>query len=173
MIMRTKRDIKGQMKIQEMSFMLLGLVLFFVIAGLFFLVISNAGLKGRAQSASEVKATTTISSLASSPEIGCAGKTLCVDTDKVLALKDRPSFNNFWNVKGGLIIRKTYPTLEGEIECNIGNYDNCNQFTLKEIEQGQGYSGISSFVVLCRKEAIDNYNYDKCELGEIIAYVEQ
>ena len=44
----------GQLKIQEMSFMLLGLVLFFIIAGLFFLIISNAGLRQDAETLERV-----------------------------------------------------------------------------------------------------------------------
>lgn len=170
-LLKSKRS---QMKIQEMSFMLIGLVLFFIIAGIFFLVISNAGLRKSAATLSETKAISTISRLASSPEFSCTGsKQLCVDTDKVLALKQRSAFNNYWDTSGGLVIKQVYPKLNNEIECDIGNYGTgeCNKYTLKS--PGSGFIEISSNVILCRKESKEGYSYDKCELGSISAFIEK
>ena len=170
---RLMQNRKAQMKIQEMSFMLLGLMLFFVIAGLFFLVISNAGLKQSAAALSEDKAIATISRLASSPELSCTGSIqLCVDTDKVLALKQSSAFNNYWQTSGGLVIRKLYPPSEQEIECDIGNYGTeCSKYTLRE--PGTGFVELSSYVILCKKDVQEGYVYDKCELGMISAFVDK
>ena len=161
---------KSQLKIQEMSFMLLGLVLFFIIAGMFFLMMSNSGLKKSYAGLSEAKSIASISKLVDSPELSY-GKALSVDVDKVVVLKSRESFQDFWEVEGGLVIQRIYPYSEEENECFLGASLNCNTLTLKEVEGD--YNEISSFVALCRKETKSGYVYDKCELGKISAYVEK
>jgi uncharacterized protein YjeT (DUF2065 family) len=165
-----KKNKKSQVKIQEMSFMLLALVLFFIIAGIFFIVITNANLRKSAESLGESEAILTISGLAASPELSCGSESLCVDTDKLIALRGKDAFRNYWDVDGGLVVKKLYPYNSEEIECNARNYDTCNTYTLKP--RGEGYKGIGSYVTLCRKEVVSGYSYDKCEIGRIIAYVE-
>lgn len=162
------------MKIQEMSFMLLALVLFFIIAGLFFISVSNANLKNNYENLAKEKAITTAAKLSETPELSC-GERLCVDIDKVLALKDNPAFSNFWDVNG-LAIRKLYPSINNtnsneEIECNTGNYDSCNIITLKE--PNSNFIEVRSYTALCKKESKDGYSYDKCELGVISAFTEE
>jgi len=165
-LLKSKRS---QLKIQEMSFMLLGLVLFFIIAGLFFLVVSNAGLQEDVETLNYEKAVSTITRLAGSPELSC-GKQLCVDADKLVVLKQRESFKNFWDING-LVVKKIYPSEDEEIECFMGTYENCNTFTLKEPEQG--FIEVSSYVTLCKKDVVAGYSYDKCQLAKISAYIEK
>jgi hypothetical protein len=169
-IKRFPKSKHGQMKIQEMSFMLLALVLFFIIAGLFFLIISNANLKKSAESLAESKAITVISTLAGSPELSCGeSKQLCVDSDKLLALKQSNAFDKYWDTSGGLVVKKVYPIADSEIECNQGNYELCNIFTLKA--KSEEFTELSSYVILCKKDISGGYSYDRCELGVISAYV--
>jgi len=152
-----------------MSFMLLALVLFFVIAALFFLIISNADLKKSYETLTKDKAITAISRLADTPELSC-GKQGCVDSDKLLVLKNQKAFSDFWKI-GGLVVKKVWPVSSDEVECNSGNYDVCNTFTLKQ--KSGDYVEVSSFVSLCKKESKEGYVYDKCELGKVMAYVER
>jgi len=155
---------KSQLKIQEMSFMLLALILFFVIAGLFYISLSASGLKKQASILQQEQAITLISKLANSPELSC-GKSLCIDVDKLLVLKDRKAYQGFWDIEG-LRIMKVYPYPTQEIECNAGNYDKCTVFTIKELNQS--YLEEGTFVSLCRKETKDKIVYDKCEIGKIL-----
>jgi hypothetical protein len=162
---------KAQFKIQQMSFMLIALVIFFVIVGLFFVVISNANLRQDYEIIQRNKAITTISKLAETPELNC-GMPLCVDADKLLVIKENSAFDSFWEVDG-LIVRKVYPYTSGEKECNIGNYESCNTFTLRERPSSSIGSGTSSYVSLCRVDSKDGNIYDKCELAQIIVYLER
>lgn len=164
---KMKKNKHAQMKIQEMSFMLLGLVLFFIIAGLFFIIFSGSSLKKSQAQLSEAEAIASISSLVNSPELSC-GEALCVDADKLLALKLSPEFSDYWQMDG-LVIKKIYPYSEEEMECGAGNYEICNRFTLKE--PSGGFLELSSYVNICKKDLQRGYSYDKCELGVISAYV--
>ena len=59
------------------------------------------------------------------------------------------------------------------MECDVGNYGVgiCNKYTLKE--PGTGFIELTSQVILCRKDTNEGYSYDKCELGQISAFVEK
>jgi len=168
--MVTRRSIRGQMKIQEMSFMLLALVLFFAIVGLFWLNLSSAGLKRSFAGLTEQKTISTMIRLADSPELGCGNERLCIDLDKVLAMKTNPSFERYWEIDG-LVIKKIYPSSNGTLECNSGNYGRCNTFTLKQ-PSGESIAA-SSFVSLCSRESLSGYGYNKCEVGLLLAYVQK
>ncbi len=160
---------RSQMKIQEMSFMLLALVLFFIIAGLFFLIVSNSSLKKDYEALSRGKTISSVATLAAAPELSC-GEQVCIDADKLLSLKNSAVFGNFWEM-AGLVVKKVYPYSSEEIECNADNFETCNVFTLKKPDSG--FVEVSSFVSLCRKEAAGSYNYDKCELGIVSAYMDK
>lgn len=169
--MKYRKNKKAQMKIQEMSFMLLALVLFFIIVGLFWLNLSSAGLKRGFAELQEQKTISTMVRLADSPELGCgSGERLCIDMDKVLAMKNNPSFEKYWEIDG-LVIKRIYPYSNKTVECSFGSYGACNTFTLKQPSADS--SAVSSFVSLCRKESQSGYWYDKCELGLLLAYIEK
>ncbi len=160
---------KAQLKIQEMSFMLVAIVIFFIIAGLFFIVIQYGNLQNKANELAEQKAISTISKLASTPEFGC-GEPLCVDTDKIMALKNKQDYQGFWgdDIKSIEIVKIFPRTVQDEIECRVNNYPNCNAYTVygKEVKNQRT---ISTFVTLCRIEEKNNYIYEKCEIGKIMA----
>ena len=148
--------------------MLLALVLFFIIAGLFFVIISNSGLRGQASFIKTQQAISSAQTLADSPELSY-GKHLAIDQDKLVALKNISSFDNFWNLQG-LVIKKQYPVSPTNIECNGANYALCNTFTLKS-PPIEDYVELTSFVSLCRKQVKSSYVYDKCEIGTISVYI--
>ncbi len=166
----TIKQKKGQMKIQEMSFMLLALVLFFIIVGLFWLNLSGAGLKRSFEQLTTQKTVSSMVRLADSPELGCGDERLCIDLDKVLAIKNNPSFDPYWEIDG-LVIKKIYPISDRTIECSVGGYSICNTFTIKQPSPES--TAVSSFVSLCRKESISGYRYDKCEVGLLLAYLKK
>ena len=79
---------KGQVKVQQMAFMILGLTLFFVLVGLFALSFVFSGIKDSKNLLDEQQATLLVQKLANSPEFTCGTafgteKTNCVDLDKV------------------------------------------------------------------------------------------
>jgi len=166
---------KGQLKIQQMAFMLIAITLFFVLVGLFVLSWSMGGLKNKATALESEKAMQLLSKIANSPEFSCGeafsyGKISCVDEDKVMVLKGIKDYGELWGV-ASIQVRKIYP--EGEKECTLKNYPDCN--IIEIYSKGQSSNVIqSNFVSLCRKENKDGVKYDKCELAIIlVSYIQK
>ena len=169
---------KGQVKIQQMAFMIVTLTIFFILVGLFALSYSYSGLKSSKAALDEKNAMLLVSKLANSPEFSCEGsfgneKVSCVDFDKVMSLKSSSSkYETFWDFKD-IEIRKIYPSTndcdnEKSIKCvcTEQNYPNCQ--ILKVLSGNSTGNDVSTFVSLCRKESFHGTFYDKCELAKLI-----
>lgn len=163
---------KAQLKIQQMAFMLIAITLFFVLVGLFVLKIKISNLSNSVNVLEEKNALLLVTKLANSPEFSCGEafrnpKTNCIDSDKVMMLKNKETkYQGFWNTEN-IEIRKIYPIFEKDVECNIANYPNCN---IIKIHEGVISIEHSNFVSLCRKEFSEEGNRveDKCELAKLI-----
>lgn len=165
---KIKMNKNGQMKTQQMAFVLVAIVVFFAIAGLIYFSIGFGGLKESAADLSAQEAKELVQKISGSAEFSVAGCSNCVDFDKLMTLKGRKSYEGFWNL-GYLAVKVTYPENQ-EVECTKANYPNCNKITIidsQEIGNAQG-----AFVSVCK---IDNKNgaYEKCEIGKIYASAEQ
>jgi len=166
---------RGQLKIQEMAFVLVAIVIFMVIAGLFFIKIQMAGLKDEVVSQNDDKAISLALKIASLPEFLWSSKNNqcdnCVDLDKVFLLKSSAQTNKiysqFWTKDITAIkFEVLYPKKEGE--CTKGNYPNCKTITL--LNSSSEYSFKSAYVSLCK---IDLEGSRKCELGKIYVSAKQ
>jgi len=156
---------KAQIKIQEMAFVLVAFVVFFVIAGLFYLSLRMSGVRGDVQAQSESDAQELIRTLAETPELrwsstasDCEG---CIDMDKAILLKDDKLkiFSELWNVDR-LSLEIIYPEKNGE--CSSVNYPECGEITL--LNKSTSYKLYGSFVSLCR---LDSSGSRICYLGKI------
>jgi len=164
------RKKKGQLKTQEMAFMLMAVVLLFIIAGLFFVAIRYREMYKTSNLLEKEKTISTISKLADTAEFSC-GKPLCIDTDKLIVMKDRKAYAGFWPVTS-LEVVKIKEASEEEVECNENTYPNCTIFKIYDGDV-EDEDKVSTFVALCRQEKDENgYWYDKCELGKIVAGME-
>ena len=168
MVMKNK---KAQMKIQQMAFMLMAITLFFILVGMFALTIYLSNLRGTASSLEESNALLLVSKLSNSPEFSCGNsfgdsKVDCVDSDKVMALKNKSKvYYDFWGVSKIEII-KIYPKSSPQVECNSGNYPNCNVIKIIDKSDGTEYP---NFVSLCRKEISSSGDFsDKCEIAKLL-----
>lgn len=165
-----KKIKKTQMKIQQTAFLLIAVTLFFVLAGIFALGFRLSGIKGQVSDLEERNALLLATRIANSPEFSCGNsfggnRISCVDFDKVIALKDYEEiYQDFWGASS-IEIRRIYP-LAGSVECNLGNYPNCNVLKIRGNQPG----GISdgNFVALCRKASDEGNNYNKCELAKLL-----
>ena len=168
---RVNQDKTGQMKIQQMAFMLLAVFLFFVLIGMMILSFKFSNLKEEAAILEEKNALLLVSKLSNSPEFSCGEafgttKVNCIDMDKVFVLKQYiGDYANFWGVEN-IEIRKIYPSLAGEFVCDNENYPDCNIIRL--ISDTPTGVGISNFVALCRIEEGNPI----CDLGKIIVSYE-
>ncbi len=159
---------RGQLKIQQMAFMLMAITLFFVLAGMFVLVFRFSGLKESATLLEEKNAMLLVTKLANSPEFSCgkafgSNRINCVDADKVMMLKENiEKYSDFWGV-AEIKIRKIYPD-KGEIVCTTTNYQNCGiiEVLSKDVNL---LPAISNFISLCKKDSDNEEVYDKCELA--------
>jgi len=165
---------KGQLKIQQMAFMLIAVTLLFVFVGLFVLGIKFSGLKQSATELEEENAMLLVSKLTNSPEFSCGevfafGSSDCIDADKVMILKDIKNYERFWDVNE-IKIKRIYPAQE-DVECTTENYPDCNVIEIySDDSENRNYK--SNFVSLCRKENSDDGIYDKCELAKLLVSYE-
>jgi len=162
---------KSQLKIQEMAFMLMAVVIFFIIAGLFFMTIKYREMYKTSNLFEKEKTLSTIAKLAETAEFNC-GKPLCIDTDKLIVMKNRKAYDGFFPVTSLSVVRIFPKNSAQEIECNENNYPDCNLFNIYE-KNVKNEDKVSTFVALCRQEKDENgYWYSKCELGKIVAGME-
>ncbi len=156
---------KAQMKIQQMAFMVVAIMVFFGLVGMLILRFQFSGLEEKATDLNKKNAMLLVSRIADSPEFYCAGSSSCIDYDKAILMKGKvEKYEGFWGDIRSLKIRKIYPESDGKIECDKNNYDKCNTITILE---GSGIPA-ENFVSLCRRE-YDNQGtyYDKCEIAKI------
>lgn len=161
---------KGQLKIQQMAFMLVAVFFLFILAGLFFLSISLYNLKKTAVNLEEQNSMLLASKLANSPEFSCGnsfgGSRLnCIDFDKLIVLQDlKNQYADLWGV-AKIEVRKIFPA-DNSI-CSDENYPNCGVINILD-KKVNTLPAASNFVSLCRKEANERMIYDKCELALLL-----
>ena len=179
--MKNKKQNKAQMKIQQMSFMIIAVFIFLAVVGMMVFTIKLNSIRISANELEAQNAKLLASKIANSPEFSCGNlyggsKTDCIDLDKVMALKSNVGkyTGDFWGVSN-IEIRKVYPEWVWEDkECTPNNYPNCSMIHL--ITSSEKGEGKYNYVSLCRKEIyrkkIDGRTFDeivdKCEIGKII-----
>src|SRR3989344_6357338 len=158
---------RGQLKIQQMAFVLVALLIFFTIVSLIFFKFKVSDIQSGAIDTRDEEAKEIVRKLSGSPELiftsgnSCDG---CVDLDKALLLSEREIYKNFWNLDY-LEIETLFPIREGE--CSRQNYPYCK--SIKIIDNDTPGAVFGSFVSICRWEQFEGDGYFKCEIGRILA----
>ncbi len=161
---------KGQMKIQQMAFMLVAVILFFALVGVFVIVVRFSGLKQASVILEEENSMLLVTKLANSPEFACgssfgSSRLSCIDGDKIMILKEHISeYSGFWGI-AEIEIRKVYPY--SRIECNLENYPDCGIIKVYSKNVNK-LPASSNFVALCWKESSSIGVYDKCEIARLM-----
>ena len=153
------------MKIQEMAFVLLAIMVFFALVLLIYFAIKTAGLKEDVGLQRQEAAKQLAMRLSGVPEFSWAGCSGCVDADKIIELKGRKSYENLWGLDY-LMVERVTPELSN-VECTSGNYPQCGRITIISKTLNIG-TPVTAFVALCSFNA-DKGGYEKCELGRIYA----
>lgn len=162
------------MRVQEMAFMLVAVVLFFALAGLFMFSFMYSGIKKSADQAAQDRTLSSIINLADSPEFSCGkSKPNCIDADKAIALMNNENYNNFWPFSRLEIWKSSAfnKSQKDMIKCTIQNYPDCERFVINE-KNVKNEKIISTYVALCRNEVENTYNYEKCEIAKVVAGTE-
>ena len=156
---------RAQLKIQEMAFVLLAVMIFFALAGLFYFSVRSSSIQKSAQSIFETNAKSQAIALAKYPELIWGECQNCIDLDKAIVFKEQSNstkYSKFWELDY-LMLERVYPKNQDK-ECLIGNYPICSKITL--INTNSNFGAVSySFVNLCRFDAKENEEI--CELGKI------
>jgi hypothetical protein len=162
---------KAQLKIQEMAFMLVAVLLFFILVGLFAMSIFYSKFVEEVNEVALSKTASSIQYIADSPEFACPGTNPnCVDADKIIALSTKKDYEKFWEFSSLEVIRMSaFNKSEYQMtDCNLENYPNCDRFVIYD-KKLSNQRKISSFVALCRLESENKYAYKKCEVAKLLA----
>ena len=164
---------KGQMKIQQMAFMLVAVFIFFALVGIGFL---GYNLKDIRSSAQELERQSTISSLkviADMPELNCgSGKFMCLDKDKLLVMSSADflkKYSEFWGV-ASVEVKKIHSFEERNADC-FSSSENCNYYEIYNSNSQTNSQKYSTYVSICEKKSESGIKYDFCELGKLIVGV--
>ncbi len=158
---------KGQLKIQQMSFMIIAVFFFFVLVGLFFVSYYAKSIRSGAARLEEEQAIASLQTLMDMPELNYYGtgyEILSLDEDKLLVMSAQ-DYGELWPVVS-IGVYKVYPAFEEKIKCPA---QNCNYYEVYNSEQGD-IRTYSSFVSICKKERM-GYVYDRCEIGKLVVGV--
>src|SRR3989339_44031 len=166
MMQSVARCSRGQMKIQEMAFVLVAMMIFFGLVALIFASINMNKLNSQTAVLRENDARELIRKIAGNSELGFTAMTCsnCIDVDKALVLKEQRAYSGFFNLDY-LMIERVFPSGKGE--CSIVNFPNCGTITI--ISSSGFLSAPYGYVSLCRYEGTRDKGYYKCELGRIHA----
>ncbi|MEK6855139.1 MAG: hypothetical protein AABX73_02870 [Nanoarchaeota archaeon] len=158
---------KAQLKIQQMAFVLVALMIFFSLVALVFLSIWLSDLKGNTQELKDKEALEIIRKISGTPEFTFTSSSdcsSCIDLDKVIMAKSMDSYQNLFNLDY-LLIERVYPPATGG-ECTRSNYPNCNQITIIKKTEDYGLAP-GAFVTLASWSS--EKNSFKYEIGRIYA----
>ena len=156
---------RGQMKVQEMAFVLVALMIFFALVALLYISFRNSSLHQSAREVSDERAQAAIRVLAAAPEIAWSECKGCVDEDKLFLLKERLAKNvsvRTLSQYDYIALDIIYPPRTGG-ECMPGNYPFCNHTTVLKERSDYGIA-FSSFVTACHWDATER---EICELGTL------
>ena len=156
---------RGQMKVQQMAFVLLAIMIFFAMVSLVYLSIRLNALRGDARDLQDSEAKELVRRLAGSSEFRWNDCSNCIDLDKVLVLSEQESYKGFWNLDY-LRVDVVYPEQVGE--CSKVSYPDCKSVTVIQNDEDFGIPS-SSFVNLCRRAFEGGEYYEECSIGRIYA----
>jgi hypothetical protein len=158
----------GQMKIQQMAFMLVAVFFFFMLVGLFIIRVQLGNVSETAARLEQEQAIESLAVIANMPELNCDSSTpLCLDKDKMRILS-RSSFDygDFWPVASikAYLVSSEFETeiLCPGIDCNYYEIYNNGQSNKKEV---------STFISLCETVMESGYVYENCEVGKLVVGV--
>ena len=158
---------RAQMKIQQMAFMLVAVMIFFALVGLIYFAISLSNVQQKAGELAEKEAKEIVRKLSGSPELAFTASSdcsSCIDLDKAILLTRQEEYKNFWNLDY-LMIEKISPVMSSA-ECTISNYPDCGKITIID-KSGGSLATKTAFVSLARWDpTTNNFVY---ELGRIHA----
>jgi hypothetical protein len=155
---------RGQLKIQEMAFVLLAVVFLFSLILLFFTAFQYRIWTNSARDTREARGITIVEVIASMPELRCSSslssisESVCIDTDKLDYFDKTPSIQNRYSVLWensmltGVEIQEIYPVRK--------------TYTIYSKNYDGSVSTFSTYIALCSQE--NGFNL-RCSIAKIKA----
>jgi len=163
--MITSLERRGQLKVQEMAFVLIALMVFFALAAILYITIRGSLLEQSARDQSDEQALEAVRQIASTPEFTWSECKGCIDLDKVFLLKQQiardASLQGLWDYDY-IAVESVYPARVGG-ECTPATYPACNRTTVLLSQESYGVAA-SAFVTICRWDAQEQ---TVCDLGKL------
>jgi len=160
---------KGQMKIMQMTFMILGVFFFFVLVGLFFMAISFKDMKTGAEALQKEQTISSIGVIAGMSELSYGSSDIMsLDEDKLLIMSGTATdrYEEFWPI-ASLEVYKVYPAFSSVVDCPGAD---CNHYVIFDSGQ-ENVETYSSYVSICKRMKESGSVYDRCEIGKIVVGV--
>lgn len=153
---------RAQLKIQQMAFMLMAVFIFFILAGMFYLLFQSQDWRKKAEQEERNNAIGLANMLSGSAEFTCGD--YCIDADRAMVLRKRQAYASLWKVnsiKTRTVSNKTKDTI-----CTEANYPDCNEIVV--YKKGNEETTVYSYVSLCKRVKEKEYVEYKCELAKFI-----
>jgi len=157
---------EAQMKIQQMSFMIIAVFIFFIFVGLFFVNWQFRDVKKDAATLSREEAISSLKVISNMPEFNCkSSESLCLDEDKLNIMSGNlgDDYTPFWPV-ASIRVYKIYPAFTETVKCPALN---CNYFEIFNNQQSNTQE-FSTYVSICKEIKSEGYVFDKCEIGKLV-----
>ena len=130
----------GQMKIQQMAFLIMAIFFFFILVGLFFLGIQFRGVGESAQQLQQDQAISSLQVIANMPELNYhSGVSMALDEDKLRVMSGNlsESYKDFWPV-ASIRVYKVFPKPDNFVKCPAAD---CNYFEIYDSGQDSRQRG--------------------------------
>lgn len=154
----------AQMKIQQMSFFILAVFLFFMLVGLFFVSLQSRGIQSSAENLQKDQAIASLETISNMPELICdTNEPFCLDADKVSVFREYANAYAEFLPVASIKIYRLDPSSTKVIKCPAAN---CTFYELYSSQQTR-VQEYSTFISICQKEASFGRVAYNCGLGKI------
>lgn len=154
----------AQMNIQQMSFYILAVFLFFMLAGLFFVSLQFRGAQSSAESLQKDQAISSLETISNMPELICdTNEPFCLDFDKVAVFRDYANAYAEFLPVSTIKVYRINPSSKTIIKCPATN---CTYYEIYSSNQTR-VQEYSTFISICQKEENFGRVLYNCELGKI------
>jgi hypothetical protein len=173
-----KARAKAQLQIQEMAFVLVGLILFFGLIMLFFAVFQQAKIKSLAEQTRREEIVAKLHSIVNMPEFACR-EAFCIDEEKVqgfLALSQKQKYYEKFDKQYIVLIKVERVWSQEGAGSNICNKENvpqspsnCKTYEIyNNTAKKSSYEAHSTFTLMCHHTLTNGQAAIVCDVGKIV-----
>ena len=154
----------AQMKIQQMSFFILAVFIFFMLVALFFVSLQTRGLQSSAESLLKDQAIASLETISNMPELICdTNEPFCLDADKISVFREYANAYAEFLPVSSVKVYKLSPSSNQIIKCPAAN---CTYYEIYSSNQSR-VQEYSTFISICQKEENFGRVSYNCGLGKI------